>query len=141
MRPGYLPSSHFARPADNAGVNRPVPSNQPRPGVSYIPSAESDRARNQPATLPQTPRFERAPAGEPPQDNAQRFQRENAAPRPAEVQQPRNVEPQQGYQGPQHGYEQPRGNQPQQPRPAQNGEKPHESSEHHPPPRKDDQQR
>jgi hypothetical protein len=145
MRPSGLPSSHFARPTDNpAGTNRPAPNNQPRPGVSYIPSAESDRARNQPATLPQAPRFERAPTGQPPQDNAQRFERENAAPRPAEVQQPRNVEPQQGAQGPQRGYEPPRGNQPQQPqqpRPAQNGEKPHESSEHHPAPRKEDQQR
>jgi len=112
MRPGELPSARFARPQGGEGRmppnERPNPGNQPRPGVSYIPNADADRAmRAQPQTgsLPNTPRFERAtpaqqenPRSIPNQDNAQRFQRESAAPRPESqqprfVQQPREMQP------------------------------------------------
>ncbi|WP_430387679.1 DUF6600 domain-containing protein [Dyella sp. 20L07] len=181
MRQGELPSARFARP-QGAG-DRTVPSdrpnvgNQPRPGVSYIPNADSDRAARvqQPAgTLPNTPRFERVPqggsanAGEMNQDNAQRFQRDNAGPRqmPQEQryvpqqreapQEPRYVPPQQpqqqqeryqppqrGYEGPQRGYEPPRGNPAPQPRPAENNgqQQQHPAANHEDrhPPRKDDQ--
>ncbi|MBV8157255.1 MAG: FecR domain-containing protein [Dyella sp.] len=110
MRPAELPSARFARPQGDEGRTPPNergnPGNQPRPGVSYIPSAEADRAMRaqpQPGTLPNTPRFERAqptqdsPRAVPNQDNAERFQRENAAPRqepqqPRFVQQPREVQ-------------------------------------------------
>ncbi|RAO76886.1 DUF6600 domain-containing protein [Dyella jiangningensis] len=113
MRPGELPSARFARPQGGEGRvppnERASPNNQPRPGVSYIPNADADRAARaqpQPGTLPNTPRFERVqptpqdnarPA--PNQDNAQRFQRENAAPRP-EPQQPRFVQQPREVQAP-----------------------------------------
>jgi hypothetical protein len=177
MRPGELPSARFARPP--SGEGRPAPNdrgnpgNQPRPGVSYISNADADRAARaqpQPGTLPNTPRFERAqpapqdnnPRPAPNQDNAQRFQRENAAPRqepqqPRFVQQPREVQaprempqqrayqpPQRSYQPPQ-GYEPPRANNPPpqpraQPRPAQSNGQPQQRSsggheDRHPPPK------
>jgi hypothetical protein len=154
-RPGGLPSARFAHSREeNSTIERATPGNQPRPGVSYIPSAESDRARMPPAqgALPNVPRVERAPVS---QDNEPRYQRESAGPRPA-VQQPRNApaqggEPQQRgfqpqqrvYEAPQRNYEQPRGNpapQPQQPqpqqRPAPNAGQPHEQQ--HGQPRNDD---
>ncbi|MFC4528762.1 FecR domain-containing protein [Dyella halodurans] len=157
MRPGEMPSARFAHSReDMPTIERATPGNQPRPGVSYIPSAESDRARAQPSAgvLPNVPRVERAPAGP---DNEPRYQRESAVQRP-EFQQPRNVAPppsvepqqraaqpqQRGYETPQRAYEPPRGNQaPQpQPRPAQNAGQPHEqphSQPHHDDRRKDDQ--
>jgi hypothetical protein len=113
MRPGELPSARFARPQRGEGRSAPNergnPGNQPRPGVSYIPNADADRAmraQQQPGTLPNTPRFERAqpspqdnPRPVPNQDNAQRFQRENAAPR-QESQQPRFVQQPREMQAP-----------------------------------------
>ncbi|HEY2624634.1 MAG TPA: DUF6600 domain-containing protein [Dyella sp.] len=126
-RPGDMPSARFAHSReDNSTIERATPGNQPRPGVSYIPSAESDRARMQPAqgALPNVPRVERAPVS---QDNEPRYQRESAGPRPA-VQQPRNApapggEPQQRafqaqqrvYEAPQRNVEPPRGNPAPQP--------------------------
>lgn len=170
-RPGELPSARFAHPPGN-GADRPPPgeragavNNQPRPGVSFIRNADEDRAaaraRPEPGSLPATPRFERAqPAQEAPRppanvDNPQRFQRDNAAPRPM-PEQPRFTPPpreppqerayqpvQRGYQPPARGYEPPRAPQPQaQPRPAQNNPPPQRSSGNHEerhPPRKDDQ--
>ncbi len=154
MRPGEMPSARFAHSReDMPTIERATPGNQPRPGVSYIPSAESDRARTQPSqgALPNVPRMERAPVS---QDNEARYQHENAGQRP-EFAQPRNVprpqsvEPQQrgfqpqqrGYEAPPRVYEPPRGNQaPQpQPRPAQNAGQPHEQP--HSQPRRDDRRK
>jgi hypothetical protein len=113
MRQGELPSARFARPQGGEGrippSERPNQNNQPRPGVSYIPNADADRAMRaqpQPGTLPNTPHFERAqpapqdnPRPTPNQDNAQRFQRENTAPR-QEPQQPRFVQQPREMQAP-----------------------------------------
>ncbi|WP_267224571.1 DUF6600 domain-containing protein [Dyella silvae] len=93
MRPGELPSARFARPYAEP-QQRPAPNNnQPRPGVSYIPNAESDRARGQQqGALPNVPRFEPAQPQQAPrqaanQDNEERFQRDNAMQRQAAQQQ------------------------------------------------------
>jgi hypothetical protein len=85
MRAGELPSARFARPnAQPRGDN-----NQPRPGLSVIPSAESDRMRGQaaPGTLPNTPRIEPAQPQQARQDNAERFQRDNAMQQRQDMQQ------------------------------------------------------
>jgi len=85
MRAGELPSARFARPnAQPRGEN-----NQPRPGVSFIPSADSDRMRGQaaPGTLPNAPRIEPAQPQQTRQDNAERFQRDNAMQQRQDVQQ------------------------------------------------------
>ncbi|WP_426269911.1 DUF6600 domain-containing protein [Dyella kyungheensis] len=85
MRAGELPSARFARPnAQPRGEN-----NQPRPGVSFIPSADSDRMRGQaaPGTLPNAPRIEPAQSQQARQDNAERFQRDNAMQQRQDVQQ------------------------------------------------------
>jgi len=105
MRPGELPSARFAHPRNDMATGdraTPAPSNQPRPGVSYIPNAESERQRAQPApgALPNVPRFERpspdqgnvqntgrAPVN---QDNGPRYQRDGVVSRP-EFQQPREM--------------------------------------------------
>lgn len=169
-RPGELPSARFAHPPGDE-ANRPGPGergnagNQPRPGVSYIRNADEDRAirnRPEPGMLPSTPRFERAqPVQEAPRpsvnaDSAQRFQRDNAAPRPApeqprfapqprEVPQPREAPQERAYQPPQRGYEPPRAAPappPQaQPHPPQNNPPQHGSGNHEDrrPPRKDEQ--
>lgn len=155
-RPDELPSARFARPQGGEerayqGNRQQPANNQPRPGVSYIPSAEEDRAARmqpQPGTLPAEQHFERAQPA--PQENAQRFnqpRQEPQAPRYEAQPQQRNQPqggyqgPQGGYQGPQRSYEQPhveqaphpQGNNGQQGRPQGNHD------EHHPPPRKDDQ--
>jgi len=101
MRPGELPSARFARPA---GQQPPYQRDQrgdngaARPGVSYVPNAAEDRARAQQpqGTLPNVPRFQPAP-----QDNAARYQRDNAmqrqAPQQQEMQQ-RQVQQQEAQQ-------------------------------------------
>lgn len=92
VRPGELPSARFARPNGQPPSSRGE-NNQPRPGVSYIPSAESDRMRGQPApgTLPNTPRIEQAQPQQAMrqanQDNAERFQRDNAMQQRQDMQQ------------------------------------------------------
>jgi hypothetical protein len=71
MRPGELPSSRFVRPNGQAQIQRGG-DNQPRPGVSFIPSAESDRMRSQqvpPGSLPTPPRIEPAQPQQARQDN------------------------------------------------------------------------
>jgi hypothetical protein len=156
-RSGELPSARYARPNGQPGYQRPE-NNQPRPGVSYIPSAAEDRARGQQApqgSLPTPPRIEPAQPQQRQaanQDNAERFQRDNAMPRQAPQQQPRyeqqpqqqdrGYQPQQqrGYEPPRNGYQPPVNNQPQQ-RPQNNEQHPQPSHEEHraPPPRKEDQ--
>lgn len=72
MRPGELPSSRFVRPNGQAQIQRGN-DNQQRPGVSFIPSAESDRMRSQqvpPGSLPTPPRIEPAQPQQARQDNA-----------------------------------------------------------------------
>jgi hypothetical protein len=72
MRPGELPSSRFVRPNGQAQIQRGG-DNQPRPGVSFIPSAQSDRMRSQqvpPGSLPTPPRIEPAQPQQARQDNA-----------------------------------------------------------------------
>ncbi|MBD8881138.1 FecR domain-containing protein [Rhodanobacter sp. 7MK24] len=153
-----LPSARFARPDANAdGRNlptvepirrAPAAETQPRPGVSYISGPE--QARPQPAyrdnTLPQPPRFERAPQNyAPPQNN-------NA---PASVQprqptyQPQDQAPQR-YEQPHPSYQPPSDfarpypQQREAPRPAaqpqSQPQKHAESSGKAPPPSKSDQQ-
>ncbi|WP_233171827.1 DUF6600 domain-containing protein [Dyella sp. ASV21] len=163
-RPGELPSARFARPSNGDNPANPPPT--PRPGVSYIPSGNTDRAmRNQaaPQTLPNEPRFERAPPGQRDAQDSMRFQRDDAAarplpqeprfvPQPREVQQPREVPPQ-GYQPqaqpqqrgyePPRGYEAPRANPAPQPRPENGGQPQQRPQPHHEdraPPKKDEQQ-
>ena len=108
FRPNELPSARFAHPdVDRAAVQdrrdaqpaQPAPRNEaPRPGGSFIPSAEQDRARAavaqpqaapQPRNLPDVPRFNRRdePGATPPPEARQpRF--EPPAPRPADRPQP-----------------------------------------------------
>jgi len=89
MRPGELPSSRFVRPNGQAQIQRGN-DNQQRPGVSFIPSAESDRMRSQqvpPGSLPTPPRIEPAQPQQARQDNAQRFQRDNATQQRQDLQQ------------------------------------------------------
>ncbi|WP_198651381.1 DUF6600 domain-containing protein [Dyella sp. C11] len=157
-RAGELPSARYARPNGQPPMPRGE-NNQPRPGVSYISNGEEDRARAQPqpGTLPAAPRFEQAPqqAARQPmnQDNAERFQRENAAPRQEPQQQPRyeqqprqyqqqpqqQAQQQRGYEGPRGGYEPPRGGyQPPQNNNAQPRQQPAHEEHHAPPPRNDD---
>jgi len=82
MRPGELPSARFARPYGQPGQPRGE-NNQPRPGVSFVPNAESDRMRGQaaPGMLPATPRIEPAQpqqtARQANPDNNARFQRDS----------------------------------------------------------------
>lgn len=79
MRAGELPSARFARPNAQPPAARGE-NNQPRPGLSVIPSAESDRMRGQaaPGTLPNVSRIEPAQSQQARQDNAERSQRDNA---------------------------------------------------------------
>ena len=59
LRPGELRSARFVRPQE---AREPA---QPRPGVSFISTARTDRERATP-TLPQVPHFERADASRAP---------------------------------------------------------------------------
>jgi hypothetical protein len=89
MRPGELQSSRYVRPNGQPQIQRGE-NNQPRPGVSFIPSAESDRMRSQqvpPGNLPTTPRIEQAQPQQARQDNAERFQRDNAVQQRQDMQQ------------------------------------------------------
>jgi hypothetical protein len=144
MRPGELPSARFARPNDQQVQEQRGGNNQPRPGVSYIPSAAEDRSRAQqaPGTLPNVPRVEQAPRQSPGQDNAmqrQVMQQQQMQQQRLESQQRQAVQQQemqqrqaqqQRYEAPRGGYQAPQA----QPRPQQGGKE-----EHRPPPRKDDQ--
>ncbi|WP_266170705.1 DUF6600 domain-containing protein [Dyella subtropica] len=64
MRPNELPSARFVHPNANADAaaqnprnHPPVPQNEaPRPGVSYIPNAQDDRARAAQQAAPAQPR-------------------------------------------------------------------------------------
>jgi hypothetical protein len=175
-RPGELPSTRYARPNGQSPYQRGE-NNQPRPGVSYIPSAESDRMRGQqpsPGTLPTPARIEpvqpqQAQRPSANQDNAERFQRDNAmqrqdmqqrqAAQQQEMQQRQAMQQQtqqreamqrqqqmQQRQEMQQRYEPPHGNgqqpQPQAPRPENNQQHQQQPSheEHHAPARRDDQQ-
>jgi hypothetical protein len=114
LRPNELPSARFAHPeaGDRAAWQdrrgQPGPRNDtPRPGVSFIPSAEQDRARAAtqqavppPRNLPDVPRYDRrdepgaAPA---PEARQPRFEQPAARPsdRPPPAQEnpaPRDVE-------------------------------------------------
>jgi len=147
-QPGALPSARFAHPQTEGRTlpavepvrrAQPAESRQaPRPGVSYIAGPQESRPQPsaRPAnTLPQPPRFERAPAQPTPVERApapqyvqprQEPQREYARP---------TYQPQPRYEQPQPRYEAPRpAAQPQQRQQhAEPARKP-------PPPRKDDQQ-
>ncbi|MEW9573533.1 DUF6600 domain-containing protein [Rhodanobacter sp. Si-c] len=140
---GALPSARFAHPqADGRTLpmvepirrEQPAASRQaPRPGVSYIAGPQeshpqpSERPTN---TLPQPPRFERAPAQEYVQPR-QEPMREAAPPRPSyyQPQSPREYA-QPAYQ-PQPRYE--------APHPAQGQQRRVELEHNAPPPRRDDQ--
>ncbi|MEI7035768.1 DUF6600 domain-containing protein [Fulvimonas yonginensis] len=62
LRPGELPSARFVRRPEPA-----QPAGRPRPGVSFVSSAQADRERAARAApgLPQVPRIERAGAPAP----------------------------------------------------------------------------
>lgn len=100
MRPGELPSARYVRPGAPSPQFQRGENNQPRPGVSYIPNAAEDRARQQgPGTLPTPPRFEqqgqaRASLN---QDN-ERFQRDNALQQRLEQQQQQQLQQRQDVQ-------------------------------------------
>lgn len=75
QRPGELRSARFARPyqpAQDAPPPRARSEQAPRPGVSFIPSAEADRQRAEHAAphLPQPPHFERADQAPSPRQDA-----------------------------------------------------------------------
>ena len=139
MRPNELPSARFAHPdaGDRAAWQdrraQPGPRNDtPRPGVSFIPNAEQDRARAaalpqatpQPRNLPDVPRFDRRdePGAAPAQDTRQsRFQQPTARPmdRPQPAQEnavPRDVERFRSMRQPQPEFRPERSEPPQQPR-------------------------
>lgn len=67
LRPGELRSSRFVRTHES-----PRETTQPRPGVSFVSSAEADRARAERAApnLPRVPHFERADASRAPDARA-----------------------------------------------------------------------
>lgn len=169
-RADALPSARFAHP--QAGerslpavepIRRAPPAElrqAPRPGVSYIAGPQQPRpqANERPAnTLPQPPRFERAPARpaplehtpapqyvQPRQEQPREYARPNYQPQPRyeqpqpryEPPQPRQEQPQPRYQPPQPRFEQP------WPRsePARAAAQPHAEPVRRPPPRRDDQQ-
>ncbi|MFC4765294.1 DUF6600 domain-containing protein [Dyella koreensis] len=114
MRPNELPSARFAHPnanldaagreaLPNRGDRAPLPQNQaPRPGVSYIPNAQEDRARaaqqaaqeqQQRGNLPDVPHYNRAQdnpqARNPRLESAPEQRPAPAAPRNEPVPQPR----------------------------------------------------
>ena len=177
VQAGALPSARFAHP-QAAGRTLPAvepirraqpaePRQAPQPGVRY--NAAPQESRPQPAerpasTLPQPPRFERAPARPAPVERAPAQQeyvrprqeppREVAPPRPTynpppreyarptyQQQQPRYEQPQPRYEAPQPRYEQPQPRY-EAPRPAaqpQQRQQHAEPQRRPPPPRKDEQ--
>jgi Cell division protein len=172
---GALPSARFAHPQTESRTlpavepirrAQPVePRQAPQPGTNYVANPRESRPQSseRPAnTLPQPPRFERAPAQPAPAERApapqeyvrprQEPPREVAPPRPTynppprEYARPTYQQPQPRYEQPQPRYEQPqpRYEQPQPryeaPRPAAQGQQHAEPARKAPPPRKDEQQ-